>query len=291
MGGVHTGIWRGIYIHKNILGSIMLLSMLTYFMLAMNRKHQIINFSGWFGYGLSLFLLVFSTSKSALIIAVIIFTVLCLYGIWQHYYTMIVPSLIAILVATGSLLLQVKADIYPPLVLSDWNSTVVELNGDISEASKPPSITTETLTTLSSRTLIWSAGLEMFNKRPWLGYGYAAFWENKPGSPSAQIENSIGWNPVNGHNGSLDLSLELGLVGLSIFIVGYLLNLKRIIVLIMINSRNWAVICLLLFNIFIFFVNLTESNLLQHNNFIWVLYVSTVISILMYQNESRVREG
>lgn len=68
-------------------------------------------------------------------------------------------------------------------------------------------------TTLTDRTLIWEIVIALGEERPWLGYGYGAFWT----SQAAYIFGDR-WQVIDhAHNGYLDIWLELGYVGLALF--------------------------------------------------------------------------
>jgi len=73
--------------------------------------------------------------------------------------------------------------------------------------------------TLTGRTIIWSSLISSVRKRPLLGYGYAAFWGSLQGE-SANTVIVMHW-PGMGYaeNGVLQLWLELGFVGVLIYMV------------------------------------------------------------------------
>lgn len=66
-------------------------------------------------------------------------------------------------------------------------------------------------TTLTGRDAIWELSTEAGARRPLLGYGYGAFWE---GTAAAEdIRDRLQWPVPNGHNGLLDIWLDLGVAG------------------------------------------------------------------------------
>lgn len=69
--------------------------------------------------------------------------------------------------------------------------------------------------TLSQRTIIWSAAWVEILRRPWLGYGYEAFWRGLQGE-SWRIRLIAGWELGQAQSGYLDLWLQLGVLGLVI---------------------------------------------------------------------------
>jgi O-antigen ligase len=71
--------------------------------------------------------------------------------------------------------------------------------------------------TLTGRTEIWDAVIPYIYQRPWLGWGYGAFWSTD--NPAAmQIADSLHWFAPQAHNGLLEMLLHVGVVGTAIFI-------------------------------------------------------------------------
>jgi exopolysaccharide production protein ExoQ len=73
-------------------------------------------------------------------------------------------------------------------------------------------------TNLSGRTFIWDLVLRAIAKRPLLGYGYYAFWQGLTGESASAII-AANWVLGYAHNGILEICLQLGLVGTTIFFV------------------------------------------------------------------------
>jgi O-antigen ligase len=310
MGGVHQGIWRGIYTHKNSLGNIMALSSIVFLLLAVDiYKYKFIL---WLGFSFSIILLLFSTSKTALVSCAIVLTFLCIYWIWYKYYKAVLPTLMAIILIGGNLFLQVSADFFLPIALSNRLSTEVIINNSQvtqqtpsgenkpqvtqqtpSGENKPqviqqaPSVDTEDIKTFTGRTKLWSIVWEMIKKRPWFGYGYGGFWNGWDG-PSAQVWRTELWKPPHAHNGFLDIGLNLGLLGVSMFLIGLFINLFRISNLI-VQSKISQYLFLATYLMYFTLANLTETSVLKHNNLLWVLYVAITfsISILIFSSEPR----
>jgi exopolysaccharide production protein ExoQ len=95
-------------------------------------------------------------------------------------------------------------------------SSSVWLNNNLESLAvsvgKDPSIT--------GRTPLWGFVWEMIQKQPWLGYGYGGFWQGWDGQ-AAQIWRAIQWTPNHPHNGLLALWIDLGLLGIIIFAIGF----------------------------------------------------------------------
>lgn len=74
--------------------------------------------------------------------------------------------------------------------------------------------------TFSGRTFIWAASISAIQEKPLLGYGVGAlFWQEPVGPETARFWREVGFEAAHGHNGALDLALQVGLVGLAVFAV------------------------------------------------------------------------
>jgi O-antigen ligase len=67
--------------------------------------------------------------------------------------------------------------------------------------------------TFSGRTKIWQAVLQAISVHPMTGYGYGAFWRDFHG-PSVFIMEQIGFTVAQSHEGYLEILLQLGFPGL-----------------------------------------------------------------------------
>jgi exopolysaccharide production protein ExoQ len=72
--------------------------------------------------------------------------------------------------------------------------------------------------TLTGRTALWKGIVQAIYKRPIQGYGYYAFWQGLNGE-SAKLIVASHWVFGYAHNGMLEILLQLGLVGLIVFLV------------------------------------------------------------------------
>jgi O-antigen ligase len=69
--------------------------------------------------------------------------------------------------------------------------------------------------TLSERTIIWSAAWQAALRHPILGYGFSAFWKGLYG-PSQSVVLVAGWGLQQAQDGFLDVWLGIGVVGLAL---------------------------------------------------------------------------
>ncbi len=247
----HEGAWRGVYSHKNTLGKVMALSTITFMLLLKSKGQKILP---WLGLSGSLTLILFSTSKSSLVIAIILLVLFPIYQSLRLRQDVLAPAILSTVVLLfGSFI----------LLLSNAESILLSLGRDA---------------TLTGRTELWVRSLEMIKRRFFLGYGYQNFW-GEWSSPGGYIWQAIGWKAPNAHNGLLELALDLGLLGVVVFLSGFLINLVRSFFWIRL-SKDSAGLLPLIYLSFLILMNITESTLLERNSIFWALYVAISLSII-----------
>lgn len=70
--------------------------------------------------------------------------------------------------------------------------------------------------TLTGRTELWAFVIENISMKPWLGWGYAAFWSQS--NPAAvKISDAMGFVVPQAHNGLLEFVLNVGILGTALF--------------------------------------------------------------------------
>ncbi len=251
--GVHTGAWRGIYVHKNVLGKVMGIGGLAFALLALDAKTQ-----RWLpltGLGLSFLLILLSRSSSSMINFLTVLALIPIFQTFRWRYHLMVPAVIAIVICGGGL----------SVWLNQNAGTLLDSIG------KDP--------TLTGRTDMWPYILEMIWKQPWLGYGYNGFWGDWD-SPGSYVWYVVNWTPPNAHNGFLDLWLDFGLLGIIIFGFGFCQTLLRSLKWVRID-RYWVSFWGVLYLTYLVLGNLTESSLVIRNDIFWLLYITTSFSLAL----------
>lgn len=131
--------------------------------------------------------------------------------------------------------------------------------------------------TLTGRTSLWELSLMMIREKPWVGYGYHASWL-EDAEPARVIWQRLTWEPPHAHNGFLDITLDLGVVGLCLFIFVLAVSLVRSYRLQMTNPNvlnAWPFTLLS----FLLLYNISENTLLRPHSVIWVAFVATAVSL------------
>ena len=134
---------------------------------------------------------------------------------------------------------------------------------------------------LSGRISLWAASALMAAQRPWLGYGYNAFWLGLAG-PSAGVWRVIGWRAPASHNGLLEIWLDLGAVGVAIAMLGfagYFVKAFRLLRETPVWENAWP----LMFLGIIFVLNLTENIFFGANNIYWLLYMVMALDLSLLE--------
>ncbi len=257
MAGVHLGALRGIYSHKNTLGKVMAPSAIVFLLLALGAPKK--RWFAWCGLIGSIFLIIGSQSSSCLgNLSILIITLFFLH-ILRWRYEFMIPTLIVMAIISSIIYLLLTTNAEAIAALFGKNLT------------------------LTGRTDFWPLILDKIWQRPWLGYGFGAFWMGYDG-PSAYIWYASTFKAPNGHNGYLDLCLELGLVGLSIYLIGLITTFSRGLAYIrQVKTYEgfWPVIYLT----FIVLANFTESTLIIQNDFFFVIQATIFFSLRIQQQQ------
>jgi len=245
----YEGAWFGIYSNKNVFGSAMALA----FVVFLVNSHV---FPGkrWSMRVLAVFafLLVFLSQSTTSLVA-------CLIVLALFQYSKMVRSRkrISWRFWVASLLIVALCGVY---VANNLEAITTSLGKD---------------PTFTGRTILWYLVWLQIVQRPWLGYGYYAFWQGTEGQ-SGEVWHAFGWVAGNSHNGLLDLWLDVGLIGMVLFLVTYVVYTLR--------AWKWAIarpepeaIWPFLFLVYMMISSLTEATLFRTNSIDCILYASVAV--------------
>jgi O-antigen ligase len=131
---------------------------------------------------------------------------------------------------------------------------------------------------LTGRFVLWGLTVVSIREKPLLGYGYDAFWSSYYG-PAADFRIASGWlGGATAQNGFLNLWLDLGLIGVLLFVVSFVIIYRKALRLAKITKNSeglWPIT----FLTFLFVYGLTEISFLSRNNLYWILYISTSLGV------------
>jgi len=187
------GNWRGVYPHKNPLGFAMAVAVFVEAYLIVRRNGRLA-----FRYAfLALYfgLIVLSRSATALLMSAMYISVAGCYLIWLRNrlaaYAMC-ASVVFILLSVVIVLL-----VAPELLLGLLGKDA----------------------TLTGRTGVWADVLDLIDQKPLLGWGYRAMWLPDDPTTITVDERNGNWGVPSAHNSFLEITLELGLLGLSVLLM------------------------------------------------------------------------
>jgi len=131
---------------------------------------------------------------------------------------------------------------------------------------------------LTGRTILWTLSVPHIASRPILGYGLDSFWYD-PAGPAKELRDASGWYEApNAHNGIINLWIDMGLIGVLLFLWSYVGSLKSAFRLLH-TSRSSEAIWYLVFFILLFLYGLTEISFVIRNDIFWVLYISAALAV------------
>lgn len=145
--------------------------------------------------------------------------------------------------------------------------------------------------TLTGRTEFWPILVNKINQHPILGYGLGGFWQPWQGEANPGGDVIVArtqFHPSHAHNGFLDLGLELGWLGLALFVMSFFNNVAKAVIYLGRNPMPVAGLPLLLLT-YTLMPNITETGLFGASGF-WFWYVVTTVRLNLETSESPKRK-
>ncbi len=135
---------------------------------------------------------------------------------------------------------------------------------------------------LTGRMPLWEGIWNAILRKPYLGYGYSAFWSGEQ-LVGALIYDEAGWSTSSTHNGLLDIALSIGLVGVCIYVFTVGRALVQGFRLAFMGDNPLSIIFLLII-CYLIILGFTESTYIGRNSDKWLLML---ISSVYLQRISR----
>ncbi len=254
-------IWIGIYTYKNHASLMMLLAAILFLLTALNSRRR--RWIPWTLFSIAITFLWLTEGKTCYAIFAISLCLLPLFkAVKQKQYKLRVILILTLVLLLGSTAV---------LIVSNLEFIVVDTLGKSME--------------LNGRMPIWTLILDKLYERPWLGYGAGGFWTSEESlyvvyntwASSQNMGLGEGQSLFNAHSGYLDLLIQYGFLGTSLFISHLITVLLRLVSLLFLNtspSSFWmlqTVIALVL-------VNYTERIGFLGYDTLWSIYVSIALS-------------
>jgi O-antigen ligase len=251
--GEFQGIWIGAFAQKNELGGMMAVGFLLSMVLFWHERSRRLL---WFGLAaLSLFLVLKADSMTS-------FAICCAlpYLFWVSKKT---------LTKKVNVITRVLYFGLPVLIVAA--GVVLEFDRVTEAVGRGEDLT--------GRTVLWAAVAPAIFDRPYLGYGYEAFWRGYQGA-AGEIWAQLGNYYTYSHNGFLEVLLGLGLIGLVSMLTALIFYSRSAFQALQRQGKDaiaafwpWAFLMYLLLS------NLLEGNLMKSNNLPWLLYMITALSL------------
>lgn len=268
VGDKFDGAWKGIYSQKNVLSSVMALTMLVFFILSIANRNRTERLLARCGLLFSIMLIILSTSLSGLLVFIALLIIVLASRVfrWRGYESVLLLDVVGMIVLGTVTYLS-----------GTWQDIVVSMGKD---------------PTLSARTLIWEGSMDTLMARsPLVGFGRSAFWV--PGNDAAFEIGALshrGFVPSHGHNGYVDVLMDLGLVGFGLFVLGLLITFGMALRRAYRATEPedlWPFAFLTLMMIY----NMTESLLMWRTSLYWVVYMIVFLSIRRWPRRSRAAQA
>jgi exopolysaccharide production protein ExoQ len=223
--GIGEHGWVGIFKYKNFLGYTMSIGATLCMLYALNIKKR--RWLAWSGFCLATLLVLLSSSSGGLLSILVLISLVPLHNLIKQHYKIRTVLLSFSLLFTGCVAITV---IYlSETILVEFLGKGLSFNG---------------------RTDIWELVIQKGLESPWLGYGLNAFWRSDAGI-FVMTNTWAGYNEAgfNTHNSYLDIFLSLGIIGVSLYIISFMVAAVRTVKLMFLTQElgNFWLLQLLLF--------------------------------------------
>jgi len=242
--------WRGTFSQKNSFGLLILLAGVTLLLTVMNNPRY--RYLGLPISGISIVMLWLSNATTSLLLFITLMILVPIYSALRWSDILLIPLLMSVVLILGGVSIW---------FMINWESFLTNIGRDIS---------------LTGRTDLWKVAIDKIGERPWLGYGYQAFWQEK--GEGFIVRHLIQYNAPHAHNGFIELGLELGLLGVLFFVLSILLTYKRAVARVRLGKTSedlWP----LLYLTFLLIYNQTEVRIIEPYSYCWILQVSITLSL------------
>jgi exopolysaccharide production protein ExoQ len=260
----HEGAWQGLFTQKNVCAQVIVfLATPVLYVHLSGRKGMLLRLL----YGTLLsFVLVMTESRTGFLAA----TSFCAFAVmmrglrrFRARERTVVIMATALFAATTIALIAVNLSSILPVIGRDF--------------------------TLTGRSTIWNAVALSIGKHPCLGYGYSAFWPVLNGE-LFNVVLAAGWFVTGAHNGFLNLWLELGVVGVALFLMTLIKaakDFKAAFSKTDARSVEWYVGLLFLTVVY----NIDERTLMAPQALVWILYVLACMGLAGAASVARAKSG
>ncbi len=250
------GTWRGLSDHKNGLaryGFYCFLISLFFYGEQNKLSTKITNYAISF---VSVIIIFMSGSSTGIVMLVLIIIISLIFSIEEIFKQLRIGRTIMIMVLLFVISFWIVINIFAPHLM---DRIPVMLGKD---------------PTLSLRTLIWDYVWIEIEKKIFLGYGYGTYWIMGSSGIANFAAIFSGYKVNQAHNGYLEIMLQLGLIGITLFATILIILIRRIFKL----KSNLS----LLFVISLVFLDYTEATLFTRIGISTLVFISLYIEISIF---------
>ncbi|WP_349370897.1 O-antigen ligase family protein [Salinarimonas sp.] len=245
----YAGEWKGVFSHKNTLGSAMVVLAYT---------AGALSWAGW---------------RPWISGGVAVLAVVALAASGSGAATV---AFVAVL-AVAPLLVGIRLGAHPTLLVATCGLSLAALAGIafVVAGTDPYTVALDALgkdRTLTGRTLLWQFGLASFAENPILGIGYKAYWDS-PATTSAYLIYWFGQAIWTFHNNAIEVAVAFGSVGLALFAIGLAVSAVIAVARFLTSRRAedaWALMAMT----HILVVALAETPLFYNHSLYQMLFVA-----------------
>ena len=239
----------GAFMHKNVLGSFMLLQIINGLcLLALGWRP----FLTGIGLVMAIALLLMSGSASSLLIAVLVAGGLLPMALVYRANANLARAaagLACMAAALGGVL----------ILVSGYNPLKAILGGVGKDV------------TLTGRTILWDFGWQAFLDKPWLGHGFRAYWENEK-TTVLQLRYVMQQDLEIFHNNFIEVAVAFGICGPILLVLGLVAAFNRSLAEFL-ATRSLAALWSVLLVIFVVTLSMAENPLFNNHGFLQALFV------------------
>ncbi len=249
------GQWKGAFSHKNVLGHMMAILCATSAILLLSGWRPVVSAGGLV---VAAGLLALSRSGAAVVAFGLALAPLPVVFLFRRgaILSALATGLVVVVVAIALLaseLLQVD--------LVDM--TLDALGKD---------------STLTGRTILWSFGMEAFQSRPWLGFGFKGYWSS-PDTTAYLLRIAVDQELWFFHNNFIEVAVAFGVIGPVLFVTGLLIAVLTAIKKAL-ASDGFLTFWPLFMIVYVIVLALAENPLFENHSFHQLLLVTAVASQL-----------
>ena len=244
----------GAFLHKNVLGSFMLLQIINSLCLLALGWRPLLTGAGFL---MAAVLLVMSGSASSLLIAVLIagglLPMALLYRANVNFARACIGAACVIAVAAAV------------LILTGGYDPVKAVLGSVGKDA-----------TLTGRTVLWDFGWQAFLDKPWFGHGFRAYWESEK-TTVLLLRYVMQQDLQIFHNNFIEVAVAFGVWGPALLLMGIVVAFHRS-AMEFLTTRSLPALWSVLFVIFVVSLSFAENLLFNNHGFLQALFVVAMVA-------------